>query len=220
MFIDFKELNRLRTLRCRENFITKTYYIDHGAYQTLFKIVETPGFLFRSYWNERQNSLLEYLLENETKFKDKNILVLFDGVGFCGIVGDLIGAKVTICEEKEYWSLIETNIKNNPGGNIKLITPIEYEKENVIYDYVIISESIYNTNIFEMIRKDKSTKIILGMRKYFWETEKFIQKENSKEEYILSYFPKEYTRKQLTPMKSNLNVVFELEKKIYSWLEE
>ena len=148
--IDFKELNHLRILRCKENYITKTYSI----HQNIFQIVEIPGFLFRSTWNERQNSLLKYLLENEVKFKDKNILIMFDGVGFCGLVSYFIGANVVICEEKEYWFLIETNMKMNNHGLIpKIITPLDYEQqENNIYDYVIISETIYSKTFFDKIR--------------------------------------------------------------------
>lgn len=214
--MDLKELHRLRILRNKEKFITNIYSIENIS----FKIIERPGYLFRSSWNKRQNSLLKYLLENKINFKNRNILVLLDGIGFCGLVMNLIGANVTICEEKEYWSLIETNMKLNNDRMIKMITPLEYKQiDNMIYDYIIISETIYSTNIFEIIREDASSKIILGIRKDFWEPEKFIESQQSHRISILSSFPDIYTRRQVSVMKSDQNVIFELEKKQVSWLE-
>jgi hypothetical protein len=176
-------------------------------------MVEMPGYLYRSYWHERQNGLIEYLLHSPHLFKDKNVLVLYDGIGFCGLVAYLVKAKVTICEEKEYWDLIQMNMKECKP---KLITPLEYEKDDTTYDYVIVSEMILSKHMFEKIRF--AEKIIVGIKKDYWETEKFITKDVSKKER--SIFPEGYQRKQVTPLKSHQNVIFELEKIKTSWLEK
>lgn len=209
MEINFKELHRLRSERCKEKYVKKRITI----HQNHFEMVEMPGYLYRSYWHERQNGLIEYLLHSPHLFKDKNVLVLYDGIGFCGLVAYLVKAKVTICEEKEYWDLIQMNMKECKP---KLITPLEYEKDDTTYDYVIVSEMILSKHMFEKIRF--AEKIIVGIKKDYWETEKFITKDVSKKER--SIFPEGYQRKQVTPLKSHQNVIFELEKIKTSWLEK
>jgi hypothetical protein len=84
---------------------------------------------------------------------------------------------------------------------------------------VIISEPIYSINLFERIRKDERAKILLGIKKDFWEPEKFIEKSETPQETLLSRFPKNYIRTQISPMKSDQNVIFALEKKKTSWLD-
>jgi hypothetical protein len=215
MEINLKELNQSRMERCKDIYRPRFYSIHNNK----FKFFESPGYLFRSTWNERQNALLEYLLENQSKFKDKNILIMYDGVGLCSIIFNLIGSNVVLCEEKEYWFLIETNIKMNNSKMPKLITPLEYQNNvSIKYDYVILAEPVYSVNSFELLRKDEQI-ILLGVRKDRWEREKFFQGEQIKPLSILNCFPKGYMRKQITFLRSDQNVIFELQIKKNSWLE-
>jgi hypothetical protein len=210
--MDLRELNDLRKSRCKEILITNSYSIHHY----LFRIKEIPGYLSRSTWDVRQNSLLKYILENELKFKDKNILILSDGVGFCSLVLGLIGANVSVCEEQEYWFLIETNIKNNDGKIPQFIRPLEYKAQE--YDYIIISETIYNQKFLDWIDLTPPITLILGIKKDFWENEKFLTNQTL-DHSIFSLFPKDFTRKQVTALKKDQNVIFELEKKKPLWIE-
>lgn len=216
MDIDFKELNESRRTHLKQK--TKTYFIKGH----LITICEMPGYLSRSAWNERQNPLLIYLLENVSLFFQRDVLILQDGVGLCGVIANLIGSNVTICEDEEYLGLIGKNLEYHNMKNTKIITSLK--NVNTIYDYIIVSEPIYSKNIFEnleMINDSSSTKILFGIQKTFWETEPFIQVRKDKTNInILAHLPKNYTRRQLTPFKSNHNVLFELQKKRISWLEE
>ena len=222
----------------RIKMITKSYYMNGVS----LSIIESPNYSFRSYWSERQNSLIQYLYQNKTLLLNKNILVLFDGIGVCSIMIALWGGCVTIMDEEKYSSFIRKNIDINLKENHPKFINVDH-KNSSYYDYIIVSEPIYANNelfqkIFQLIDpySNIETKILLTIRKMFWEKEMFIRgtsedqegkeaqgKETqgaTKDDDILSHFPKKYSRKQITTLRSGENVVFELQKKKLSWLEE
>ena len=216
MDIDLKELHHLRKTNVKRN--TKSYYINGYS----LSIIETSS----SYWCERQNSLLKYLCQNKSLFINKNILILFDRTGLCGIIISLLGGNTTIFDDGDYSTLIKTNIDFNLKENKPKIINIE-DNHKIFYDYIIISETIYSNNqlfdkIFHLIEtySGLESKIILMIRKIFWEREMFLYGEDDKKECdVLSHFPKKFSRKQMTTLRSNENVVFELERKKLSWIE-
>ena len=226
--------------RSRIQMIKKSYYMNGYSLST----IESPNYSFRSYWSERQNSLIKYLYETKSLLMNKNILVLFDGIGVCSIMIALIGGCVTIMDEEKYSSFINRNIEINLKENSPKF--IHLDQENLMtssyYDYIIVSEPIYSNNeqfqkIFQLIDKysNVETKILLTIRKMYWEKEMFMRGEVRGEERgedlvddedhtnhddVLFHFPKKYSRKQISKLRSGENVVFELQKKKLSWLED
>jgi hypothetical protein len=198
MNIDFKDLHFSRCKRKDQNFKSQTIQIQN----TLFSFFENPGYLHRSYWNTKLNSLLNYIFENKQNLKDKDILILFDGLGLCALVASYIGARVSIVEEKEYWTLIRKNV----SSETILISPSEFKLLlNKIYDYILIAESVYCSETIQEITKYNFDEFILGIDKSYWIKQKFIAQD--------------YDHQQLTPMRSNQNVIFRLKRKKFSWLE-
>lgn len=195
----------------------KTYYINGYS----LSITETSKY----YWSERQHSLLKYLYDIKSSLMNKNILVLFDPTGFCSIFISLFGGRVTIFSNEEHSFFVKKNIEMNLEENRPKIIYENDPKEQ--YDMIIISDAIYSNNevfnkIFYLINQysNPETKIILTIRKLFWENEMFLQESHTHPFDILSHFPKNYSRKQMTPFSSKENIVFELQKEKVLWIEE
>jgi len=192
----------------------KSYYINGYS----ISIIETP----KHYWSERQSSLLKYLYDIKSSLTNRKILILFDTTGLCSIFISLFGGYVTTFLE-EHSSFVEKNIDVNLQENKPNFICVDQSK----YDYIIISEAIYSNNdlfnkIFHRINQysNPETKIILTIRKMFWENEMFLQKSYTNQLDILSHFPKNYSRKQMTSFSTKENIVFELQKQKVLWIEE